>query len=129
MCTVAVLSVLGAGCASGGSLGASELTHQLQSLQSLAAEGALLAEDAASGRTTRTFTREHASQLYRTATQAESMLRGATAESGLESERRRLLVLAGRVRVELERLGNASRVEDRVLARELQTIQRFSGFP
>jgi hypothetical protein len=123
------MSVLGAGCASDGSLGASELTHQLQSLQSLAAEGALLAQDAAFGRTTRTYTREHASQLYRAATQAESMLRGATTDPSLESQRRELIVLAGRLRSELERLGNASRVEDRVLARELQANQRVAGLP
>jgi hypothetical protein len=124
---MAVLSVLGAGCASGGSLGASEISHQSQSLQSLAAEGTLLAQDSASGRTTGTFVSEHASQLYRAATQAEAMLRGATAEPGLESERRKLLVLAGRVSAALKLLANASPIEDRVLAREFQSIQRVAG--
>ncbi len=126
---MAVLSVLVAGCARDGSLGASELSLQSQSLQSLAAEGALLAQDSASGRTTRTYASEHASQLYRAATEAETMLRGATTEPGLESERRKLVVFAGRVSAALGRLATASRMEDRVLARELHTIQRIAGLP
>jgi hypothetical protein len=126
---MAVLSVLGAACAGGGSLGASELSHESQSLQSLAAEGALLARDSASGRTTRTFASEHASQLYRAARQAEAKLGGATSQPGLESERRKLVVFAGRLSAALGRLANASPAEDRLLARELQTMQGIVGLP
>jgi hypothetical protein len=47
-----ILALLGAGCGSGGKLGAKALSQQSKSLQSEAAEGALLAQDAVSGKTT-----------------------------------------------------------------------------
>lgn len=58
-----ILALLGAGCGGGGRLGAKALSQQAKSLQSLAAEGALLAQDAVSGKTTRVYRREHSSDL------------------------------------------------------------------
>jgi len=55
-----------AGCGAG-ELSASALSKQADSLRSLAAEGALLAEDASAGKTTRTFSRVHSSDLDKAA--------------------------------------------------------------
>ena len=123
----AILALVGAGC--GGQLGAKTLSQQSKSLQSEAAEGALLAQDAASGGTTRIYTREQSADLYRAASHAEVTLKAAKTEAALESKLRQLAVLAGQVSADLKRLGSASRDEDRDLARELlaaaQAIQKI----
>jgi hypothetical protein len=118
-----ILALVGGGCGSGGQLDAKALSHQLKFLQSEAAEGALLARDAASGRTTRTYTREHSTELYRAALQAEAMLNAATTEPALQPKLRQLVVLAGQVSAGLRRLGSASREEDGRLARQLEASQ------
>jgi hypothetical protein len=115
-----ILALVGAGCGSGGRLDAKALLLQSKSLQSEAAEGALLAQDAASGRTTRIYTREHSSDLSMAATQAEVMLKAASVDPALRSRLRRLTLLAGLVSADLVRLGSATRDEDRALARELE---------
>ncbi|MDP9342926.1 MAG: hypothetical protein M3Q23_12710 [Actinomycetota bacterium] len=124
-----IVALLGGGCGSGGPLGAKALSQQSKSLQSEAAEGVLLAQDAASGRTTRIYTREHSSDLYGAASQAKLALEADKAEPALEPRLRQLAVLAGQVSADLERLGSASRDEDRALAGELQAaaqaIQRI----
>ena len=97
----------------------------MKSLQSEAAEGALLAQDAASGRTTRAYTLEHSTELYRAALQAEATLNAATTEPALRPKLRQLAVLAGQVTAGLKRLGGASREEDRALARQLQASQKI----
>ena len=68
-----ILAVVGGGCSSSGQLGTKALSQQSKSLQSEAAEGALLAQDAASGRTTRVYTREHSSELAGAASKAEGI--------------------------------------------------------
>jgi hypothetical protein len=102
-----VLALVGAGCGSGGRLGAKALLQQSKSLQSEAAEGALLAQDAASGKTTAIYTREHASALYRAASQIDASLKSAHS-------------------ADLRRLGSASEDEQRVLTRELQAAVQAS---
>jgi hypothetical protein len=114
------------GCGSGGQLGPKALSEQSQGLQSAAAEGALLADDAASGRTTQVYLREHSSDLSTIASQAEATLRAASTEPVLESKRRRLAVLAEQVSADLKRLGTASRDEAGALARELQAAAQTS---
>lgn len=114
----AVLLAL-AGCGGRGPIGAAALERQAESLRSGAAEGALLAEDAAAGRTTRTFQRLHSSELADAVAGVESALSSSEAEPGLDAERRRLVDVAGRVRNGLERLGGASGDEGRALARDL----------
>ena len=110
----------GAGCGGGGTVGAKALAKESKSLQSLAAEGALLAEDVSSGKTTRIYTREHSGELHSAASQVEASLKTAKTAPGLEVELHRLEGLAVRVSTELERLGNASRDEARALQRELE---------
>jgi hypothetical protein len=121
-----ILALVGGGCGSGGRLGAKALSHQSKSLQSEAAEAALLAQDAASGRTTRIYTREHSSDLYRAVSQDLATLRAAMTEPALESRLRQLVVLAGQVSADLKRLGSASRDDARALARELQAAAQAS---
>jgi hypothetical protein len=121
-----ILALVGAACGSGGRLDAKALLLQSKSLQSQAAEGALLAQDAVSGKTTRIFTREHASFLSEAASQAEASLRAATTEPALEPGLRRLTVLAGHVRADLERLAGASEGEQRSLSRDLEAAAQAS---
>jgi hypothetical protein len=119
-----VLALVGGGCGSGGTLEAKELLQQTESLQSLAAEGALLAHDSALGRTTRIFTQEHSSYLFRATSQVEATLKLAESEPALAQQLRRLTVLAGQVSADLERLAAASSDEERMLAGELEAAAR-----
>ena len=109
-----------------GRLGAKALSQQAKSLQSLAAEGALLAQDAVSGKTTRVYRREHSSDLYKAASQAEASLRAAKTESALQPKLRRLAALVSQVRAALRRVGGASKGEQRMLGRELQAAAQQS---
>jgi hypothetical protein len=121
-----ILALLSAGCGSGGKLGAKALSQQSKLLQSEASEGALLAQDAVSGKTTRIYTREHSSDLYKAASQAEASLKAAKTEPALQPRLRRLAALASQVSSALERLRGASKDEQRALGRELQTAARES---
>jgi hypothetical protein len=120
------LVVLCAGCGGGGKLGAKALSQQSKSLQSLAAEGALLAQDAVSGKTTSVYTREHSSDLDKAASKAEASLKTAKTGPALQPKLRRLAALAARVSAALHRLGGASKDEQRTLARQFQTAARQS---
>ena len=121
-----ILALLGAGCGGGGKLGAKTLSQQSKSLRSEASEGALLAQDAASGKTTRIYTREHSSELYKAASQAEASLKAATTAPALQPKLRKLAVVAAHVSAALRRLGGAAKDEQRALGRELQTAAQES---
>jgi hypothetical protein len=123
---VVILALLGAGCGSGGKLGAKALSQQSKSLRSEASEGALLAQDAVSGKTTRIYTREHSSDLYKAASQAEASLKAAKTEPALQPKLSQLTALATQVSAALKRLGDASKDEQRALGRELQTAAQES---
>jgi hypothetical protein len=116
----AILALLGAGCGGGGKLGAKALSQEATALQSLAAEGALLAEDAVAGKSTSIYVREHSADLSGAASKVETSLKSAKTEPALEPRLRRLAALAARVRADLERLGSASKEEERVIGRELE---------
>lgn len=121
-----IVGLVGAGCGSGGKLGVKALSQESKSLRSLAAEGALLAQDAVSGKTTRVYTREHSSDLYKAASQAEASLKTAETEPALEPKLRQLAVLAAQVSADLNRLGSASKEEERAVGRELQAAAKES---
>jgi hypothetical protein len=121
-----VVAVFGAGCGGGGKLGAKALSQESKSLQSLAAEGALLAEDAVFGKTTHVYTRGHSSDLYKAASQVEASLKTAKTEPAFEPELRRLAVLAAQVRDDLNRLDGASKEEERAIGSELQASAQES---
>jgi hypothetical protein len=115
---IAALAALSAGCG-GGELSASALSKDADSVRSLASEGALLAEDAAAGKTTHTFTRVHASELEKAAAQTASTLETAETAPALHPKVHRLTTLARRVSDNLDQLGSASKSEQRALANEL----------
>ena len=82
--------------------------------------------DAASGKTTRIYTREHASALYRAASQIDASLKAAQTEPALEAKLRQLAILARQISADLRRLGSASEDEQRTLTRELQAAAQAS---
>jgi hypothetical protein len=105
--------LLVAGCGAQGTLGKKALSQEAKGIQSLAAEGGLLAGDAARGRSTSTFTRVQARFLRDAArTSAGTLERGGTANA------RRLAQLSNRVANDLERLSRSG--SDHDLQRLLQ---------
>jgi hypothetical protein len=112
------------GCGASGTLGAKALSQHASSLRSVAAEGALLAEDAGDGKTTRIFTREHSSELDRVAGHISSTLASARPARAVEPNARRLTAVAVQISAALKRLGGASRAEQRALARALEAEAR-----
>jgi len=112
-------ALLCTGCG-GGELSASALSKQAKSVSSLAAEGALLAQDSSAGKTTRTFSRVHSSDLHKTASKTAATLASAKTKPALESELHELASIAQRISNDLDRLGSASKSEQRSLGTELQ---------
>jgi hypothetical protein len=117
-----VCALIGTACASNGRLGAEALLEQSKTLRSQAAEGALLSEDAVSGRATSNYTHEHAVELSEAASQIEATLQAASTDPSLEPERSQLVVLARRISDDLLRLSEASTDEQRTLTGELQAV-------
>jgi hypothetical protein len=115
-----IVSLIAAGCGGGGRLGAKALLEDSKTLRSAAAEGALLAEDAVSGKATSNYIHEHAVELSEAASQIEAALQAASTDPSLEPERGQLVVLAGRISDDLHRLSEASTDERRALTSELQ---------
>ena len=113
------LALLATACGSGGTLSAKALSQEAKTLSSEAAEGALLAQDGAAGKSTRIYTRVHSEDLYKAAAQAASSLQKAKTTPALGPKLRRTARLAQKVSADLKRLGHASRTEQRALAREL----------
>ena len=121
LAAVVGIGLLAAGCGSGGTLSAKALSQESSTLQSLAAEGALLARDSAAGKTTRVFTRVHSEYLAQgrlevghVAAEREDDARApAEAQAARQRSRRK-------VSSELEQLGHASSTEQQRLARELE---------
>lgn len=107
-------------CGGGGALSEKSLQTQAAAIQSLAAEGALVAGGAAEGRTTDVFVRVHSDDLLTEARKVEDKLASESAGGTLERKRRRSERLAGRVAEELERLHRAP--GDRALAARLKSL-------
>jgi hypothetical protein len=116
---LALVVVLAAACGGQGTLGAKALGEQSKAVQSLAAEGALLAQDSADGKSTDIFRREHSNELSAAASKTRASLASATTKPSLESERRELTALAAKVGADLKRLASASEAEQRTLAKAL----------
>jgi hypothetical protein len=108
-----------AGCG-GGELSASALSKQAKSVSSLAAEGALLADDSSAGKMTRTFSRVHSSDLHKTASKTATTLASAKTKPALESKLQELARLAQAISDDLDRLGTASKSEQGSLGTKLQ---------
>ena len=80
------VALLLTGCGGGGTLGPRSLAKQSDAVQSLAAEGALLAQDGVDGKTTGIFTREHGGFLAKAATTAASSLAEGEDDAGARAE-------------------------------------------
>jgi hypothetical protein len=98
-----VLALLLCSCG-GGQLSKKELQKDVESIQSLAAEGALVARDAADGSTTDVFVRVHSQSLQKAADKVEQKLSSAHASGSLDAHRAKAQRLAARVADELGRL-------------------------
>jgi hypothetical protein len=100
-----VLAVLlFAGCGGGGTLSESELKKEIEAIGSTAAEGALLAHDAAEGRTTHAFTTVHSEFLDEATRKTGAKLSESSVSSGLEQRKTRAERLARRIADALSRL-------------------------
>jgi hypothetical protein len=124
---LALLACLGAGCGGGSStLDASSLATRSEAVHSVAAEGALLAEDAAAGRSTRIFVREHSSELAKAASTTRTSLAAARTAPALHAQLRRLRRTATTVAALLDRLAGASKAETRVIGHQLEAAAEQS---
>src|SRR5690348_4599090 len=99
--TLCALALVVASCGGGGRLSEKALQQEAKTVQSLAAEGGILAGDAARGRSTPIFTREQADVLRKAASSSAKKL--ALAGNGGA-----LAPLAARVREDLDRLSHAA---------------------
>lgn len=115
-----LVGCVAAGCGGSSMLRPSALAKQADAVRSLAAEGALLAGDAASGKTTSVYLHAHASELSSSASKSTTSLGSAKTAPSLEPRLRHLRRISAQVAAELRLLGGASSAESRTLARELQ---------
>jgi hypothetical protein len=116
-----LLALLVAGCGGGSTLGASSLAKQADAVQSLAAEGALLGQDAADDRTTTVFLREHSSELSSAAGKLATSLDSAKTAPALRPKLLELRRLASQVQRRLDALSKPPRASTRTTARALQS--------
>jgi small-conductance mechanosensitive channel len=100
----AIAVSLVAGCGGGGTLSRDSLRKEAETIQSVAAEGALLAHDSADGRTTTPFVSVHSEVLAESAGKVAQKLESAAVEPGLEQDRARAERLATRIEEELDQL-------------------------
>ena len=107
-----------AGCGGGGSVSQTDVQKQFEAIQSLAAEGALVAGGAAQGRTSDVFVRVHTGYLDDAARKVATKLSSAQASGAVDRDRERAERLASRVADELERLSDDP--GDRAGARRIQ---------
>ena len=120
LATVGVALVLLAlsSCGGGGTLSKEQLQKQYEAIQSLAAEGALVADGAADGRTTETFVSVHSLYLSDAAHNIETDLRSAKGPQPAVS-------LARQVAEDLDRLHEEP--DDQELASRLSEQLRASA--
>jgi hypothetical protein len=114
-----VAVTLAAAACGGSALSGKALEQEATSLQALAAEGSLLADDAARGDTTQPFVRVHGGYLRDAASSSSAVFtQGGTAAA------QRLAALARRVSDDLDRLAHSGsdRATQRLLERELSAL-------
>ncbi|HKY12232.1 MAG TPA: hypothetical protein VJL85_02710 [Gaiellaceae bacterium] len=119
------LALAAAGCGGSTTLTEHGLSKEADTIQSTAAEGALLAGEVARGRTTEPFARVHSGELAEQAKSVAANLRRARAP-GLEPKRREALGRALRIEQALVRLHSAAtdRRSAARIARELERLAR-----
>jgi hypothetical protein len=104
---LALLLFLVPACGGGGELSPEALKKEAESIQSFAAEGALLARDVADGKSTAPFTRVHAGELAANAAKLEQALASAQPAPAVEAKLARAVELAERVAATLKELEQA----------------------
>lgn len=118
-----------AGC--GGPMTADELSRSIQTLESTAAEGALLADEVARDRTKATFARAHARELGETADHEAEKLTDADAEAagGVAPAKARAVELADQISAALGRIQIApgSEAEGRSAEQALNRLSKRAG--
>jgi hypothetical protein len=110
-----VAALLLAGC--GGPMKRSELADSVETLDSTAAEGSLLASEAARGRSKTTFVRVRARELGEVADHEAEKLTDAEPANGVGADKERAVELAGQISTELGTLQTAP--EDPASARDV----------
>jgi len=100
LAAVGCVALVLAACGGGGRLSQKALQQEAKTVQSLAAEGGILAGDAARGRATKIFVREQAGFLHKAAASSVQKLERAGNAGALSA-------LAARVRDELDRLSRS----------------------
>ena len=103
---LALIVLAAAGCG-GGTLSRKALQKQAESIQSLAAEGTLVAKGAAGDRTTDNFVSVHTDYLGEAARKIEKDLGSSHATGSLDAKRKEAERLAGMVADDLDRLHRA----------------------
>jgi hypothetical protein len=113
------------GCG-GGTLDAQSFKKEAEAIQSFAAEGALLADDVADGKSTVPFTRVHAGELTERAAKLAQTLASAEATPAVREELAEAVELAKLVTARLEELENAPGDAEaaRRVRRELEAAAR-----
>ena len=107
---IAVAAVLCSGC--GGAMQADELVRSIGTLESSAAEGALLAHDVARDRTKATFARAHARELGEAVDHEAEKLQDASADGEVRVRKSAAVDLAGRVSEALGQIRTAPGSEE-----------------
>ena len=115
-----------AGCGGGGRLDEIAFDKEVESIQSFAAEGALLARDVADGKSTVPFARVHAGELAERASKLAETLRTAKTTPTVEDEVPRAAELAADVGRTLEELEQApgDAEQARGIQRKLEQMAR-----
>ena len=112
------LAVAATSCGGGGTLTEKSFRIQAETIQSLAAEGGLVAEGSAEARTTETFVSVHTTYLQKEARKVESDLASVSASGTLDEKRADAQRLAGDVAAQLGQLHRAP--GDQALAARVQ---------
>jgi len=130
---ISAVLLAAAGCGGGGPVSQKDVQKQFEAIQSLAAEGALVAHGAADGRTTDVFVRVHTSYLDDAARKVATELSSAQAEGAVDRDRERAAHLAAQVADELAQLSDdpgdkagARRIENQ-LRRDAALAERRAG--
>ncbi len=122
---ISVVLVVAAGCGGGGSVSQKDVQKQFEAIQSLAAEGALVADGAADGRTTDVFVRVHTGYLDRAAEKVATKLSSGRGSGAVDRDRARAARLATEVADRLAALGNEP--GDRAGARRIAARLRLDA--
>jgi hypothetical protein len=115
---VLVLAAVVLGGCKGGSVDTFRLEHDAETLQSLAADGAMTAHSVAKGDATNAFAKVHAAELAKEARELADVLESAHPQPRLAVETRKLIEQARRVSDELSRL--EADPGDRAVARQVR---------